>query len=49
MKVPSLAQAYEVTGMSKVKNGEIVVYRLSSCLVKKYDKERLWREQDLLP
>ena len=49
MKASSLAQAYEVTVMSKVKNGEIVVYRLSSCLVKKYDKERLWREQDLLP
>lgn len=49
MKASSLAQAYEVTVMSKIKNGQIVVYRLSSCLVKKYNKERLWREQDLLP
>lgn len=49
MKASSLAQAYEVTVMSKVKNGKVIVYRLSSCLVNKFDKERLWREQDLLP
>ena len=49
MKASSLAQAYEVTVMSKISGGDPVTYRLSSCLVKKHQKERLWREQDLLP
>ena len=49
MKASSLAQAYEVTVMSKIAGGDPVTYRLSSCLVKKHQKERLWREQDLLP
>jgi|APSaa5957512535_1039671.scaffolds.fasta_scaffold05237_4 hypothetical protein len=49
MKASSLAQAYEVTVMSKIKGGDPITYRLSSCLVNKHEKERLWREKDLLP
>lgn len=49
LKASSLSQAYEVTVFSKVKGGESYLLRLSSCLVKKYKMEKIWREKDLDP
>ena len=48
LKDSSLSQAYEVTLFSKTAgNGKVAVRRLSSCLVKKYEAERIYQESDL--
>ena len=49
MKASSLAQAYELTVMTKRKGGRPETLRLSSHLVKKHKKERIWKLEDLEP
>ena len=49
LKASSLAQAYEVTVLSKVKGESEHILRLSSCLVNKYGKEKIWRVEDFDP
>mgnify|MGYP001340962500 CR=1 FL=1 len=48
LKDSSLSQAYELTIFSKtLENPEIAMRRLSSCLVKRHQVERIFRESDL--
>lgn len=48
LKDSSLSQAYELTIFSKTKdNPNIAMRRLSSCLVKRYESERIFSEEDL--
>lgn len=50
LKDSSLSQAYEVTIFSKVAGSSgMSMRRLSSCLVKKYEAERIFSESDLPP
>jgi hypothetical protein len=49
MKASSLAQAYELTVMTKRKAGKSQILRLSSCLIKKHEEERIWQLEDLDP
>lgn len=49
MKASSLAQAYELTVMTKRKAGKPETLRLSSCLVNRHEKEKIWQLKDLDP